>query len=53
MRTASRNKDSLVGVLLKVPGLHALLVLQHLAVLCCEEEGLQGQGTVSMHELLQ
>lgn len=53
MRTASGDEDGLIGVLLEVPGLHALLLLQHLAVLRCEEERLQGQGTTSMHAHLQ
>lgn len=49
MRTASGNEDGLIGVLLEVPGHHTLLLLQHLAVLRCEEERLQGQGTTLMH----
>ena len=53
MRAASGDEDGLIGVLLEVPGLHALLLLQHLAVLCCEEERLQAQGTASMLAQLQ
>ena len=48
MRAACRNEDCLVGVLLKVPGLHAFLLLQHGPVLACQVEGLQQRSTRSV-----
>ena len=41
MRAASRDEDALFTVLLKMPGLNAILYLQLLQMLTAQVEGLQ------------
>ena len=43
VRAARGDEDCLIGVLLKVPGLNAFLLLQHGPVLARQVEGLQQQ----------
>ena len=43
VRAASRDEDALFTVLLKVPGLNAILYLQLLQMLAAQVEGLQQQ----------
>ena len=47
MRAARGDEDCLIGVLLKVPGLNAFLLLQHGPVLARQVEGLQQHKTSS------
>ena len=45
MRAASRYEDPLPVMLLKVPGVHPILLLQLLQVVAAQEEVLQAEGS--------
>ena len=52
MRAACWDEDCLIGVLLKVPGLNAFLLLQHGPMLARQVEGLQQRKTSSVRTAL-